>query len=169
MIQPRNCNQYVWRTMEWYRHEKSPNLPTTVLWQSCQQIYLVAKQEYLAKEIFFLRGMSFILRAPALLPFRRKSWYGLLSLIKIHRPWSGLNALTLGPMASTLTTNPPRTNWGYTRALIEPIRPVLFNHIKLSTNLCSLSRLFSYRQLVSEYSRQIFTGHCCLSVHESDL
>jgi hypothetical protein len=47
----------------------------------------------------------------ALLPARRKSCYGFLSLLKIHRPWPSFNPRTLGPIASTITTRPPRTTW----------------------------------------------------------
>jgi hypothetical protein len=45
----------------------------------------------------------------ALLPLRRKWCSGILSPIKIHRPRSGSNPQTLGPVASTLTTSPPRS------------------------------------------------------------
>jgi hypothetical protein len=38
----------------------------------------------------------------ALFPLRRKSWYGFLSPLKIHRSRPGLNPRTLGPVASTL-------------------------------------------------------------------
>jgi hypothetical protein len=31
--------------------------------------------------------------------------------LKIHRPWPGLNPRTLGPVASTLTTRPPRATY----------------------------------------------------------
>jgi hypothetical protein len=44
----------------------------------------------------------------ALLPLRRKLCYGFLSPLNIHRPRPGLNPRTLGPVASTLTTSPPR-------------------------------------------------------------
>jgi hypothetical protein len=37
-----------------------------------------------------------------LLPLRRKSCYGFLSNLKIHRPRPGLNPRTLGPVDSTL-------------------------------------------------------------------
>jgi hypothetical protein len=43
----------------------------------------------------------------ALLPLRRKWCSGFLSPLKIHR--SGSNPRTLGPVASTLTTSPPRS------------------------------------------------------------
>jgi hypothetical protein len=45
----------------------------------------------------------------ALLPLRRKACCGFITL-KIHRPWPGLNPRTLGPVASTLTTRPPRVS-----------------------------------------------------------
>jgi hypothetical protein len=44
----------------------------------------------------------------ALLPLRRKWCSGFLSPLKIHRPRSGSNPRTLGPVASTLITSPPR-------------------------------------------------------------
>jgi hypothetical protein len=47
----------------------------------------------------------------ALLPLRRKWCSGFLSPFKIHRPRSGSNPRTLGPVASTLTTSPPRSTW----------------------------------------------------------
>jgi hypothetical protein len=48
----------------------------------------------------------------ALLPLRRKWCYGFLSPFKIHRPRSGSNPRTLGPVASTLTTSPPKSTVG---------------------------------------------------------
>jgi hypothetical protein len=45
-----------------------------------------------------------------LLLLQRKSCSGFLSPLKIHRLRPGLNSRTLGPMASTITTRPPRTN-----------------------------------------------------------
>jgi hypothetical protein len=44
----------------------------------------------------------------ALLPLRREWCSGFLSPLKIHRPRSGSNPRTLGPVPSTLTTSPPR-------------------------------------------------------------
>jgi hypothetical protein len=44
----------------------------------------------------------------ALLPLRRNSCYGYLSPLKIHRPRPGLNPRTSSPIASTITTRPPR-------------------------------------------------------------
>jgi hypothetical protein len=49
----------------------------------------------------------------ALLPLRRKWCSGFLSPLKIHRPRSGSNPRTLGPVASTLTTSPPRSTMEY--------------------------------------------------------
>jgi hypothetical protein len=43
----------------------------------------------------------------ALFLLQRKSCYGFLSPLKIHRPRPGINPRTLGPMASTITTRPP--------------------------------------------------------------
>jgi hypothetical protein len=53
---------------------------------------------------FCLRSICFML----LRFFCFTSCYGFLSPIKIHRPRPGLNPRTLGPVASTLTTRPPR-------------------------------------------------------------
>jgi hypothetical protein len=41
--------------------------------------------------------------------YRRKWCSGFLSPLKTHRPRSGSNPRTLGPVASTLTTSPPRS------------------------------------------------------------
>jgi hypothetical protein len=40
-----------------------------------------------------------------------KWYYGFLSPLKIHRPRSGSNPRILGPVASTLTTSPPRATY----------------------------------------------------------
>jgi hypothetical protein len=53
----------------------------------------------------------------ALLPLRRKLCYEFLSPLKIHRPWSGSNPRTSGPVASTLTTSPPRATERYSSTL----------------------------------------------------
>jgi hypothetical protein len=45
----------------------------------------------------------------ALLPLRKKWCSGFLSPLKIHRPRLESNPRTLGPVASTLTTSPPRS------------------------------------------------------------
>jgi hypothetical protein len=45
---------------------------------------------------------------PALLPVRRKVCCGFLSPLKNPSPRPGLNPRPLGPVASTLTTTPPR-------------------------------------------------------------
>jgi hypothetical protein len=55
----------------------------------------------------------------ALLPLRRKSCYGYLSSLKIHRPRPGMNPRNLGPMTSTITTRPPRTT-------AKPINTLLY-------------------------------------------
>ena len=43
----------------------------------------------------------------ALLPFRRKSYSGILQSEKIHQPWLGLNPRTSDPVTSMITTGPP--------------------------------------------------------------
>jgi hypothetical protein len=43
-----------------------------------------------------------------LLSLQRKSCYGFLSPLEIHCPGTDLKKRTLGTMASTLTTRPPR-------------------------------------------------------------
>jgi hypothetical protein len=61
---------------------------------------------------FCLRNISIHARKVLLhavnLPLRRKLCYGFLSPLKIHRLRPGSNPRTLGPVASTLTTSPPR-------------------------------------------------------------
>jgi hypothetical protein len=101
----------------WFVHQSSGN-PTSS--------WLVAKEEELAKEIldFAVRIISFILRRvhwhtvksyhmglPALLLLRRKVCCGFLSPLKVYCSLPGLNPLTLGPVASTATTRPPRVTW----------------------------------------------------------
>jgi hypothetical protein len=54
----------------------------------------------------FIHARKVLLHAVNL---RRKWCSGFLSPLKIHRPRSGSNPRTLGPVASTLTTSPPRT------------------------------------------------------------
>jgi hypothetical protein len=61
-------------------------------------------------EVFFLHVVkSFNMGPPDLLPLQRKSCCEFVSPLEIHRP--GLNPQTLGPIASTLTTIPPRTTY----------------------------------------------------------
>jgi hypothetical protein len=60
---------------------------------------------------FCLRNISIHARKVllhAVNPLRRKWCYGFLSPLKIHQPRPELNPQTLGPVASTLTTSPPR-------------------------------------------------------------
>jgi hypothetical protein len=45
----------------------------------------------------------------ALLPLRKKSCYWFILSLKIHGPRPGLNPRIFGPVASTITTRPPRT------------------------------------------------------------
>jgi hypothetical protein len=52
---------------------------------------------------------SYDMGLSTLLPLRRKSCYRFLSPLNIHRSRPGLNPRNLGPIASTITTRPPRT------------------------------------------------------------
>jgi hypothetical protein len=115
-----------------------PHLSSNNSWfihQSClknyQQRHLVAKQGESYRECPLILSKKYLCHTPqgslnsvnsdmeptALLFLRRKSYYGFLSPLKIHRPQLGLNPLTSDPMASTITTRPPRTtgNHGYLR------------------------------------------------------
>jgi hypothetical protein len=56
----------------------------------------------------------------ALVHLRRNECYGFLWPLKIHRPRPGLNSQTLGPMASMITTTPPRPTNQYN--LVEVYR-----------------------------------------------
>jgi hypothetical protein len=106
--------------LEWYRQWETPDSSTRAVWKSYQQSHLVAKQEELLNEmmnltlqsaVFFVHiseGSSTCHKVlqhglTALLPLRRKACCGFLSPLKIHRPWSGLNPRTLGPVASMPT------------------------------------------------------------------
>jgi hypothetical protein len=62
----------------------------------------------------------------ALLPLRRKLCYGFLSPLKIHRPRPGFNPQTLGPVASTLITSPPRATFLFVAHLYYLARNVAF-------------------------------------------
>jgi hypothetical protein len=65
---------------------------------------------------------SYDMGPTALLLLRRKSCYGFLSPLKIHRPWPGLIRRTLGPMASTLITKPPRATLTCIRSSITVMK-----------------------------------------------
>jgi hypothetical protein len=106
-------NIWAWRTMvEWYQWGKTPDLSTRAFWQYYQQSSS-SKAGGLVKEMmnFPLWIISFILRG--VLSHAVKS-YQLYFPSKrrcatdFYHPWSGLNPRTLGPVASTLTTRPPR-------------------------------------------------------------
>jgi hypothetical protein len=71
----------------------------------------VAKQEELAKEItnFASRIISKILHvADGFTSQLKEGVLVYLSTLKIHCPRPGLKSITLGAMASMLTTKPPR-------------------------------------------------------------
>jgi hypothetical protein len=63
-----------------------------------------------------------------ILRLRRKWCSGFLSLLKIHRPRSGSNPRNLGPVASMLTTSPPRSTINLLlKFLIVKVHQVGFN------------------------------------------
>jgi hypothetical protein len=69
----------------------------------------------------------------ALLPLRRKWCSGFLSPLKIQRPRSGLNPRTLGPVASTLTTSPPRSTYTIFIPLFKKMHITAFLTQKIKT------------------------------------
>jgi hypothetical protein len=73
----------------------------------------------------------------ALLPPGRKACYGFSSPLKIHYPWLSLNLQTLGPMASTLTTRPPRITRHY------------------DTNKCFCTSSWMTRSLWNKYNNEL--------------
>jgi hypothetical protein len=96
---------------------------------------------------------SYDMGPTALLPLRRKSRYGFVSPLKIHRPRPGMNPRTLGTMASTINTRPPR-------ATICALLLSVWSHFPPSGDpVVNKSALFTIvfkekqldRQLASEY------------------
>jgi hypothetical protein len=65
---------------------------------------------------------SYDMGPTALLLLRRKSCYGYLSPLKIHRPRPGLIRRTLGRMASTLITKPLRATLTCIRSSITVMK-----------------------------------------------
>jgi hypothetical protein len=113
-----------WRTMVEHRQWNTPGSFNRALWKSYQQSHLVVKQKELANEIMdfclmknlfhaskgpLTYGKSFRRGTDGFTPLWRKACCGFLSRLKIHRPWQGLKPQNLGPMASTITTRPPKT------------------------------------------------------------
>jgi hypothetical protein len=98
-----------------------PDSPTRALYGSNQQTHIVAKQEKLSK-----KGREFCLQATpsysgiltcrkilrhGAAGFTSPSKEGVLRIsitLKIYRPRPGLNLRTLGPVARTVSTRPPR-------------------------------------------------------------
>jgi hypothetical protein len=104
----------------WCRLGITPDSSTRALWQSYQQRHLdqvgVMDEGVRISPISICSTSKNLLHAvksynmglPALLPIRGKVCYGFF-----YRPWSpspqpGLNSRPLGPVASTLTSTPPR-------------------------------------------------------------
>jgi hypothetical protein len=93
-----------------HRQGKIPGSSTRALCQACQQGHLVAKEEDLAKGSLTCRK---ILRHGAD-GFTSPPKEGVLRIFTAFKNPStrpGLIPRTLGPVASTITTRPPRTTW----------------------------------------------------------
>jgi hypothetical protein len=116
----------------------TPDSSIRALWQIPAQIY-VNQEEHGEKQQWSLL-IKYLSHTPQGCFTRRKNlmtmgqrlyfpseWCNatdFISLLKIHRPWPGLNPQTLVPMVSTITTRPPRltrnrflhfTTWGEAR------------------------------------------------------
>jgi hypothetical protein len=103
---------------------KAPDSSARALLQSHQQTYLVVKQEEMTKEMFDFAIQYLFHTSKGSLTCRRILRHeadGItsppkevvlltLSLLDIHRPLPCLNPRTSSPMASTLTTRPPKTS-----------------------------------------------------------
>jgi hypothetical protein len=73
-----------------------------------QQKHLIANQEKVGEKwSWILQKLSRVMGPTALFLLRRKSYYRLLSLLKINRPRPVLNPWTLSPVASNITIRPP--------------------------------------------------------------
>jgi hypothetical protein len=83
--------------------EMEMNLATNIR-EFCLHVYL-----FMPRSILYHTIKSYDMGPPALLPIRRKVCCGFLEPLKTHRPRPGFNPLTLGPVASTLTSKSPRT------------------------------------------------------------
>jgi hypothetical protein len=69
-------------------------LPTSISFHTCRDLKTCCK--------IIWHGADGFMSSP------KKSCYGFSSSLKIHCPLPGLNPQTLNPMASTITTRPPR-------------------------------------------------------------
>jgi hypothetical protein len=72
-------------------------------WWDCQS-HLAGSQETWVRNFAYGHYWFYSCR-------KSTTWDRFLSPLKIHRPRSGSNPRTLGPVASTLTTSPPRATY----------------------------------------------------------
>jgi hypothetical protein len=97
----------------------------------------------------------------ALLPLRRTLCSGFLSPLKIHRPRSGSNPRTLGPVASTLIT----TILIFITAMIAEVNYRLYKSISLAIIVCQFKPIYilvSYF-LKSNFNISAFLFHIFIS------
>jgi hypothetical protein len=103
---------------------------------SNQQRHLLAKHEKVSEKcpwilpirisfiplwVFEHAVKSYDMEPKPLLNLRRKSCYGFLSPLKIHRPRPGLNQRAFDPIASTIITRPPRaTQYDSLKSVLFP-------------------------------------------------
>jgi hypothetical protein len=114
---------WAWRTMvEWCQQRKTVDSSTRVLWQSSQQSSASKQEEWVKRmriwlcEVFLnILARDYFTRRKILRHgtsrFTSHSKEGVLRIfiaLKNLSTWRGLNPWNLGPMASTLTTTPPR-------------------------------------------------------------
>jgi hypothetical protein len=84
---------------------------TRAIWQSVRRILilLTSTTSSIHSRKVLLHAVNLRHGTYGFTSLRRKQCSGFLSPLKIHRPRSGSNPRTLGPVASTLTTSPPRS------------------------------------------------------------
>jgi hypothetical protein len=114
----------LWRSRRWARERGNENFVYSSLWDF--------KSSLTRRKI--LRHGTF----PLYFPSERKVYCGILSPLKIHRLGRVLNKQPLGPVASTLTTTPPRRQ----NAIINLLKTWLVHWIHGS--LWSVIRLHRY-------------------------
>ena len=95
----------------------------------------------------------------ALLPFRRKSYSGFLRSEKIHRPRPGLNPRTSDPVASMVTTGPPRLTEFARQRTISNKTPMV-NILELLPKVVpyrSHEKLYKLDRMANELSNDIIS------------
>jgi hypothetical protein len=104
----------------WYRCEPlnrrdrlglTPNLTTTALWSSrrwAKEMRISSIHPCGTSKVILHAVKSYDMGPPTLLPIREEGVLRIFIVLKIPSPWPGSNPQTLGPVASTLTTRPPR-------------------------------------------------------------